>query len=156
MADHERPLAPRGERAVKLLARYLRDQKIRPALVLCSSSERTRQTYVGVKPKGKLVVEYALYEASGDDLLGRLRSVDPKLPSVMLIGHNPGLQTLVLRLAGSGDGGAEASPALDRVRHKFPTGALATLSFQCAWEQLGPGRAKLDNLVRPSDLKQSA
>lgn len=153
MADHDRPLAPRGERAVKLLARYLRDQKIRPGLVLCSSSERTRQTYVGVKPKGRLVVEYGLYGASGDDLLARLRRVDPELASVMLIGHNPGLQMLVLRLAGTDGAGAEASAALERVRHKFPTGALATLSLQCGWEQLGPGSAKLENLVRPADLK---
>ena len=72
----------------------------------------------------------------------------------MVIGHNPALQMLVLRLTGAnGNGGAEVSaPAhgdLFDLQRKFPTGALATLDFDCEWSELGPGCARLSAFVRP-------
>ncbi len=73
LVDHDRPLAPRGQRAAKLLADYMRRERIRPALVLCSSARRTIETYEGVRPSGELSIETGLYDAGGDELLGRLR-----------------------------------------------------------------------------------
>lgn len=143
--DHERPLAPRGQRAVKVLAEHLQASGIRPALVLCSSSRRTRETLEGVAPGGERRIEPELYSASGPELLERLQRVPEDIESVMVIGHNPTMQTIVLRLAG-GDSELEA------VRRKFPTGALATLSFEGTWSELGPGRARLDAFVRPKAL----
>jgi phosphohistidine phosphatase len=149
--DHERPLAPRGQRAAELLAQHLADQHIQPAQVLCSSARRTVETCVGVAPGGELLIEPELYCASGDDVLERLRQVPEETPSVMVIGHNPALQTLVLRLAGA-NGDAPKGSDLAEVQHKFPTGALATLSFECSWSELAAGSAKLDGLLRPRDL----
>ena len=48
--DHDRPLAPRGQRAVKLLGEHLRDRGVEPDQVLCSSARRTRETLAGVNP----------------------------------------------------------------------------------------------------------
>jgi phosphohistidine phosphatase len=157
--DHERPLAPRGQRAVKLLAAHLREHQIEPEQVLCSSARRTIETCEGVKPGGEVVVEPDLYNASGDDVLARLRRVPEGTSSVMLIGHNPALQVLVLRLIGA-NGNDGRSPELDdgndsmlsAVQHKFPTGAMATLSFEGDWQDLSAGQAKLVDLVRPRDL----
>jgi phosphohistidine phosphatase len=76
----------------------------------------------------------------------------------MVIGHNPAMQMIVLRLAGSGparvDGHASVADSSDlgEVQRKFPTGALATLSFECGWSELAPGRARLDAFVRPKQL----
>ncbi len=155
--DRERPLAPRGRRAVKLLAEYLQRHQIEPALVLCSPARRTVETYDGVAPGGELHLEPELYEASGDDVLARLRRVPESTPSVMVIGHNPALQVLILRLTGAdgqskprGDGAAQAK--LDELQRKFPTGALATLTFDGPWSDLAPGSAELLDLVRPRDL----
>jgi phosphohistidine phosphatase len=64
--------------------------------------------------------------------------------SVMLIGHNPAIQALAVRLAGSG-------PALER---KFPTGALATLAFDGEWQELQGGAARLVAFVRPRELEE--
>src|SRR5512135_47045 len=64
--DHERPLAPRGRRAVKSLGEYLRKHQIQPSQVLCSPARRTRETLEGVDPGGELVVEPELYGASCD------------------------------------------------------------------------------------------
>jgi phosphohistidine phosphatase len=143
--DHERPLAPRGRQAVKVLAEHLRTSGIRPALVLCSSSRRTLETLEGVAPEGHQLIEPELYSASGPELHERLRRVPAEVESVMIIGHNPAMQTIVLRLAA---GGSE----LEAVRRKFPTGALAALSFEGAWSELASGRAWLDAFVRPTAL----
>jgi phosphohistidine phosphatase len=146
--DHERPLAPRGRRAAKLISAYLRAAEIEPALVLCSPARRTRETLESVAPGGEAVIEPELYAASVATVLGRLRRVPPATPSVMVVGHNPSLQMLVARL-GRGD---VDDPTLTAVRQKFPTGALATLSFACDWSQLDSGCAVLTAFVRPKDL----
>jgi phosphohistidine phosphatase len=157
--DHERPLAPRGQRAVKQLAAHMREHEIRPEQVLCSSARRTLETCEGIQADGKIVVEPDLYEASGNDVLARLQRIPETTSSVMIIGHNPALQVLLLRLTGANDTGGLSSNGdgdpesmVAQLQRKFPTGALATLSFECAWSELSPGSAKLVDMVRPRDL----
>jgi phosphohistidine phosphatase len=146
--DHDRPLAPRGQRAVKLLHTYTRTHGIEPSLVLCSPARRTRETLSGIAPTGEHLVEDGLYGASAAAILERLHRVAPDIGSAMVIGHNPAMQLLVLRLASS----SERDDDLATVRRKFPTGALATLTFECAWSELRPGAATLTALARPKDL----
>jgi phosphohistidine phosphatase len=155
--DRDRPLAPRGRRAVKLLADHLRTHHIEPTQVLCSPARRTRETYDGVAPAGELHLEQELYGASAEDVLERLRRVPEPTPSVMVIGHNPALQVLILRLAGAngkskprGDGAEQVM--LGELQRKFPTGALATLAFDGPWSELSAGSAELVDFVRPRDL----
>ena len=50
LADHERPLAPRGKEATALLKKHLRREQIAPALVLCSPAKRVVETYLGIEP----------------------------------------------------------------------------------------------------------
>jgi phosphohistidine phosphatase len=152
--DHERPLAPRGRRSVELLAKHLVEMQIRPAQVLCSSARRTVETFEGVAPGGELSIEPELYAANGDAVLARLQRVSDRVPSVMLIGHNPALQILVLRLTGA-NGEVPQDADLAEVQRKFPTGALASLSFDCPWSELRQGSATLQALLRPRDLHRS-
>ena len=149
--DHERPLAPRGRRAVKVLAEHLREHGINPGQVLCSPARRTLETLEGAAPGGEALIEGKLYTATGSEIIERLRQIPEEIDSVMVIGHNPAMQTLVLRLASGSDGAREGSNLAD-VQRKFPTGALATLAFDCPWCELGPGQAALTELVRPKDL----
>jgi phosphohistidine phosphatase len=148
LADHARPLAPRGQRATKRLAKHLRRAGISPALVLCSSAERARETLDGIAPgfesEVPVQVDRMLYGASSDALLERLRALDDALESVMLIGHNPAIQTLALSL-GQGE-------ELEPIERKYPTGGLATLTFDGGWGDLEPGAAELAEFVKPSDL----
>jgi phosphohistidine phosphatase len=81
-------------------------------------------------------------------ILERLQRLAPDVGSAMVIGHNPAMQILVLRLAAS----STSDDDLATVRRKFPTGALATLTFECAWSELAPGAARLTALARPKDL----
>jgi phosphohistidine phosphatase len=149
LEDHERPLAPRGERAVKRLARHFSDTGLAPDLVLCSTAVRARQTLEGVFEGGPgdpdVVIEPRLYGAGVDDVLGLLNAVEPGVESVLIVGHNPTFEEVVLTLAGTGTD-------LDRVRQKFPTGALATLEFDGSWNDLAPGSARLSAFVVPKDL----
>jgi phosphohistidine phosphatase len=129
-------LAPRGRRDAKRIAKHLVRLEIAPELVLCSSAERTRETLELVRPAlgatSTVRLEAELYAASAEELLERIRAV-PEVASVMLIGHNPGLQHLALLLASAG---AE----LGRLEAKFPTAALATLRLaNTAWRELSRG-----------------
>jgi phosphohistidine phosphatase len=152
--DHDRPLAPRGRRAVGVLADHLRATGIQPTLVLCSSSRRTRETLEGIDPGGEHQIEPELYSANTQDVLERLRRVSPDLESVMVIGHNPAMQGLILRLAASGL--VKRSRSLrSEVENKFPTAALATLTFECHWSALSPGCAQLVAFVRPKALSKT-
>jgi phosphohistidine phosphatase len=145
LPDHDRPLAPRGRKAAKRMAKHLRDEGISPSLVLCSSARRTRETLERVEPGGDVHVERELYGASASELLDRLRRVPDETQSVMLIGHNPAVQELALELAADGD-------RLADVERKFPTCALATLSLRGTWGELEASAAELVAFVRPKDL----
>ena len=155
LGDHERPLAPRGRRTALQIAAYLRAHEIAPALVLCSPARRTVQTLEAVAPGGKTLIEPELYAASASALLARLRQVPNVTTSVMLIGHNPGLQMLVLALAGDRTRTrtrTREDPTRAAVANKFPTAALATLSLDGGWSDLQAGGAELTGYVRPKDL----
>jgi phosphohistidine phosphatase len=151
LADRDRPLAPRGRKAGKKMARHLLDTGAAPDLVLCSPAVRTRETFAAVRsaigdPEARFLPE--LYAASHDELLAALRRVEPGIRSVLLVGHNPGLHDLALALTGSGD-----EEARERLRKKMPTGALVTLSFRAgSWIELMPGSGRLVDYVVPREL----
>jgi phosphohistidine phosphatase len=150
LPDRLRPLAPRGRRDAKRIAEHMREHGIEPKLVLCSSAERTRETLEFVRPslgaESTVSLDDGLYAASSDALLERLRAAPEQVASVMLIGHNPGLQDLALRLASAGRD-------LERLEAKFPTAALATLELAGkSWGDLSRGDAVLAAYVVPKQL----
>jgi phosphohistidine phosphatase len=148
LPDHERPLAPRGRRAAERMAEHLRSNAPSVDLVLCSSAVRTRETLDRISRAfgdAEVVVDDELYGASYDDLLERLHHVADRFETVAMIGHNPGIHDLATALARSG-------ADLERMRAKFPTGALAILEFDEPWQDLAPGGARLGAFVVPGDL----
>jgi phosphohistidine phosphatase len=151
LADHDRPLAPRGRKAGKKMARHLRETGAAPDLVLCSPAVRTRETFDTIRPAlddpdARFLPE--LYGASHDELLAALRGVEPGVRSILLVGHNPGLHDLAVALTGRGD-----EETRERLREKLPTGALATLSFRAgSWIELMPGSGELVEYVVPREL----
>jgi phosphohistidine phosphatase len=151
LADHDRPLAPRGVKALLPLRDHLTRAGHRPQIVLCSSSRRTRDTLRGVRaavPKGAQVqVDDDLYGATAKALLRRLRSLDDGIGCALLVGHNPGLQELADQLAGAGDAGDAGMRT--QLSAKFPTAAAVTLSFDTSWGDLRAGGARVDDLFMP-------
>ncbi len=151
LADHDRPLAPRGNRAVVALRRHLADTHVTPDLVLCSTARRAVDTWDGIAPAfpAGTPVEFAreLYGASAGDLLSRLRRLPAAVGCVLLVGHNPGLEDLATGLAGSG-----RVDLVRRLQTKFPTGALATLVVPGPWAGLWWSTAELAGFVVPREL----
>ena len=143
LADHERPLSPRGRRAAKAIRSYLRKHEIPISLVLCSSARRTQETIELVDPGGEIEIEDGLYGASADELLDRLRQVPEAAIVVMLVGHNPSIGELAIGLARRRD---------ELAARKYPTGGLAWFSFLGPWRSLAPGQAELTEFVTPREL----
>ena len=147
--DHERPLAGRGRRAAKTICRHMKEHRLEPELVICSTARRTRETLERIEPalgSPAVRIERSLYEATSDALLDRLRVVPDDVGSVMLIGHNPGLQQLALDLA-------RPAAQVQELEAKFPTAALATLALPAPWRRIEPGTAELVGFARPRDLE---
>lgn len=148
LADHDRPLAPRGRRALPLLVRHLASGVPPPDVVLCSSSRRTVETCAAIRPMlpETVVVEVdeRLYGATAQELADRLSRLDGSVDCAMLIGHNPGLQDLAVALASEGD-----ERALTQLERKFPTGAAVTISFRGDWGELAAGSGRVDDLFMP-------
>jgi len=153
LPDHERPLAPRGRRACELVAAHLARERVAPELVLCSSAARSRETVerigFGSRTGARIVVEDGLYAATASDLLARLRLVGDEIASVVLVGHDPAIQDLAVRLASSGARRGDLA-------RKFPTAALATLIWSGRWATLGPAAAELADFVTPKELARLA
>lgn len=152
-ADFDRTLAPRGQRAAEVMAEHVAALGELPALVLCSTARRAQDTLAPLQdrlpPSTELRLEDELYGADVHDLLARLRAIGDDTGSVLIVGHNPGLEDLVRGL------GRDGEPELiARVRARFPTAALATLTFDGPWKQLGSGApARLESFVVPGDLE---
>ncbi|MGW1540615.1 SixA phosphatase family protein [Streptomyces sp. NPDC002309] len=154
VADHERPLAPRGLRDAPAAGRVLAETDCLPDLALCSTAVRARQTWQLASAQwatpAPVRYDHVLYGAEVPELLAAVRKVPPEVHTLLLVGHNPGLEELVLSLAGDGVG-----DALDRMRVKFPTSALAVLAaHESGWHALGPGEALLTEMLVPRGRKK--
>jgi phosphohistidine phosphatase len=150
LPDAERPLAPRGRRAAAALGARIARRGLRIDRVLCSPSARTRETLalLALDPKVPVALPPTLYLASARTLLVRLRRLPPRVRSVLVIGHDPGLDQLVQTLAADG-----RPKALRRYAQGFKTGALAELRVPDeGWTALRPGSAFLERFTRPKDL----
>ncbi|WP_215451132.1 histidine phosphatase family protein [Streptomyces sp. ATCC 21386] len=153
--DHERPLAPRGRRDAPAAGRALADADCLPDLAVCSTAVRARQTWElaaaewGTPPPVRH--DARVYAAEVPELLEVVRETPDRVRTLLLVGHNPGLEELVLDLAGDA-----LDDALDEVRTKFPTSAIAFLSWHGpTWSALAPGTALLTDLIVARGRKQT-
>lgn len=152
--DHDRTLAPRGIEAAKRMGKLIRERDWLPDRILCSTAARASATLdlAMAKWPARSAPEpehtSRLYMASPQQLLEAVRSQEAGCRRLMLVGHNPGLGSFVMRLAGAGD------PALRMaVEEKFPTAALARLCLDVEeWRDAGWGGATLLDFIRPRDL----
>ncbi|MFJ3808933.1 SixA phosphatase family protein [Streptomyces sp. NPDC090073] len=151
--DHRRPLAPRGLRDAPAAGRALAEGGGLPDLALCSTAVRARRTWElaaaewGTPPPVRY--DRRLYAADAADLLDVVREVPREVEALLLVGHNPGLEQLVAELAGDG-----LDDSLERLRVKFPTSAIAVLTWRgTGWPALGPGTALLTSFMVPRGKK---
>jgi phosphohistidine phosphatase len=104
--DHDRPLNNRGRRSAAKVAATLQREKIRPEVVLVSTARRAMETVSLLDVD--VIAEPRLYNATADELMQRLQEFPAGVSSVMLVGHNPGMEDLASRL-GDMDGMSTAT-----------------------------------------------
>ncbi|MFJ5230448.1 SixA phosphatase family protein [Kitasatospora sp. NPDC088391] len=146
--DELRPLAGRGRADAAAAGRWLAEHALVPDRVICSTAVRTRQTWELVEPElggaPELVLEPRAYRADAGELVELLRELPPVVRTVLLVGHRPEVQDLVLELAGGPAGGA-----LEQVREKFSTAGIAVLAVPGEWGQITAGEAELTDYAVP-------
>jgi phosphohistidine phosphatase len=141
--DHARPLNDRGERDAPRMGKLLRELDLVPDRIVSSTAVRARTTAEAAAKAsgydGKVDLESALYLAEPEEYLEVLRRTPKKVKSVMVVGHNPGLERLV--------------EVLTREREELPTAALARVSLPIEdWKDLKASKGKLEGVWRPKEL----
>src|SRR5262245_35321874 len=150
--DFERTLNKRGEAAAPRMGQFMAQHGLAPDLVLCSTALRARQTLDLVLPKlserPQVIYEDSFYLVAPSVMLARLQAVDPKQRSVMIVGHDPGMQGLALDMAGDGD-----PKLLQALSAKFPTAGLAVIRFKSRlWSKVAAGAGRLELFATPKSL----
>lgn len=143
-ADHDRPLNQRGKRDAPRMGRLLSDERLVPDRIVSSTAKRARTTALKVADEcgygHAIEVNGDLYLAAPKTQLAVLRDLYYDEPCVMLIGHNPGLESLLYLLTGEDE--------------RLPTAALAQISLDIeSWADLRENAGgMLVNLWRPKEL----
>lgn len=91
LKDINRPLNNRGKNQVKFMNKFVAENKVEPELILCSSSNRTRLTVDEIFSNKNIIFLDSLYHANSSEIMDIIKSTDKEINSLMIIGHNPGL-----------------------------------------------------------------
>ena len=147
VADQDRPLGRRGMRDAAAAGRWLVEDGTRPELVWCSPARRTRETWdvlgaeLGADSRPDVRFDERVYEAGLADLMAVLQDTPKDRRCVLLVGHNPGVQELVLSLAKGG----RTTPA------RWPPPSTRRRRWPCwTWTGRGPGWHRVAECCRPS------
>lgn len=151
LADFDRPLAPRGEKAARRMGEELRRRGIAFDRLLASPARRVTETIArlekGYGPLPEPRFERAVYAAGSLALLAAVRGVDDDASSLLLVGHNPGLGDLAAGLAAGDD------PLHSAVAGHFPTAAFVALELPAGrWAEVRPGTARIALYLKPREL----
>ena len=129
-ADHDRPLAPRGEKAARRVGRFLAEADARPDRVIASTAVRARTTALLAHEAGRwgcpLLETPTLYEASAEAVLALVQAEPAATGRLLLVGHEPTWSTLTQRLIG---GGSVRVPTAGLVRVDFEVEQWAAARF---------------------------
>jgi phosphohistidine phosphatase len=157
VVDFDRPLNARGRAALESMGRWLQTQNLQINALYSSPAKRAASTATGIAP----FVDYSpdaihweprLYHASLDTLLLLLADWLVEDRTILLVGHNPGLESLVLHLS---------PPNVFKTRVKtFPTAAFANMTLRLPdrvldadrWFDVTHGCAELNTLKFPKEL----
>jgi phosphohistidine phosphatase len=144
LADHDRPLNPRGRRDAPRMGRLLADEGLSPGVIVSSTSRRTRETVellLGELPfSGEVVFQREIYHGGLEEFIDVLMRLDDEISSVMIVGHNPGMEMAVEDLTGN--------------YVRMPTASLAVIELPILlWEDLNlEVEGRLKNFWIPKEL----
>ncbi|MDT5099777.1 MAG: phosphohistidine phosphatase [Mycobacterium sp.] len=140
VADHQRPLAARGQREAALAGDWLRAHVPAVDAVLCSTATRTRETLARTRIDAPVSYVDRLYDATPGVVIDEINGVDSEVATLLVIGHEPAMSSVALGLA-TPEG--SNTTAAEHISTKFPTSAIAVLRTAEPWEQLTLSSAAL-------------
>lgn len=151
--DFDRPLNKRGEKAAVLMGKWVKDNGLAFDHVVASPAVRVIDTIdqfvIGTGERVDPTWDRRIYLASSATLMDVLRDQADGYKSVLMVGHNPGMEDLVFDLVPD-DG---SSPLRDVVWEKYPTAAIARMDLAIdSWGAIDRKCAKLTHFIRPRDL----
>jgi phosphohistidine phosphatase len=152
LEDFNRPLNDRGWKSARRMGRELKERDMRFDLVVASPAARVRETIDGLREKYAMNVEIRfeprMYGASEQMLLAMVRALPEKVHRPLLVGHNPGLERLLVELSHDDKHGLR-----DQIAGKYPTGALAVVELPAhRWAEVEPGSGQIAELILPKEL----
>jgi phosphohistidine phosphatase len=151
MEDFDRPLKKRGKRAVERIGIWLQQQRLIPDWIVSSPANRAISTakivHKAIAVEGLVITQdKRLYQEGFERLKTVLAECPLEARRVLLVGHNPELEDLLIHLAG-----ADNLPDTDKL---LPTAALARLIMPDEWTHLDAGSAKLLSITNPKSLPE--
>lgn len=151
--DHARQLIERGRQDAQAMGEYLAARKLAPAAALVSDATRTRETFEivarALPHSVRTRFDRALYLADPRVLIDAITQMSDDAPTLLLIGHNPGLHELAYEFAGAAD-----EKTLDLLARKFPICSLAVIEFECdTWADAPHAPSRLKKLVTAKSLR---
>ena len=146
LLDIERPLNGRGRKASEAIGGFLKKEKIIPDLVLSSSAVRARQTTDIIMEAAKLSTDVRfderIYEAGAPRLLEVVKQIEKSKNTVLLVGHNPGLEEFLELLTGAVE--------------IMSTATLSKVVLKASnWTALGDKGGTLEWIVKPKHLQKA-
>ncbi|AKH41977.1 phosphohistidine phosphatase [Altererythrobacter atlanticus] len=149
LRDFDRGLNARGRRGAALMGDHIRNHGVKWERLVASPAERVKLTLEASGIGGPVEWERDAYLADADTLLTLLRKTEGDPRSLLMAGHNPGLQELIFLLVGDG----EQDELYDAAARKYPTATYAVLELAIDdWADIAPGCGKLIHFARPRDL----
>lgn len=151
--DFDRPLNKRGKSDVPRIGRWLLDHECFPDHIICSPAKRARnsleriQLVLGLEEQ-QITWEPRVYGANLETLLDLLAECDDSVGNLLLVGHNPGLEDLLIYLCGSAMRRSEAVKLM-------PTASVAIITILRPWSRLERGSGTLESIIRPRSLPDS-
>ncbi len=149
VADHDRPLAPRGVREAAVAGDWLRAHAPAIDAVLCSTATRAKQTLARTRIEAPVNYVERLYDATPGAVIDEINSVasrfDNDVETLLVIGHEPAMSQVALGLA-TAEG--SNSTAAENISTKFPTSAIAVLRTGEPWDELDAERRRAGHLPR--------
>jgi len=147
--DHERSLAPEGEKAAKHLGRQLAKQRALPGFAIFSTAKRAAETFLCLEKGAETEIpasgEDWLYHATPHDIMQHLKHLPEEADSVLIVGHNPALHTLAVELAGN-------QPLAASISSSFPPCTLTVFEFDAKhWHDVSKKNATFTFLIFPKE-----
>jgi len=142
LSDHDRPLNKRGKHDAPLMGQLLKEKKLVPDLIISSTAVRAKDTALTVAERvgydNEIIFESTLYAASPDAYIKAISNVADNgkdFSTILVIGHNPGLEELIEVLTGE--------------MHELATCELAVIELPTKkWSNLNMRQGKLIDEIR--------